>query len=239
MNKLYMIRRSIIIFVLLLSGIALYAQSTLQILQTLVGKTTFPKLPYSYTALEPNIDSVTMRIHYSKHFKAYYDNFKKAVTGTPFENQTVKDLFAGISSAPPAVKNNAGGFYNHALYWEIMAPNSGGIPTGDLSDKIGVTFGGFDNFKKAFTDAAMGRFGSGWAWLIVKSDKSLAIVSTANQDNPLMGNAEVKGTPILLIDVWEHAYYLKYQNRRADYVAAFWNVINWKAVSELYAKAIE
>lgn len=234
-----MMRRSIITFVLLFSGIVLYAQTTLQLLQTPAGKSVFPQLSYSYMALEPSIDSLTMRIHYSKHFKAYYDNFKKAVSGTMFENQTVKELFAGISAAPPAVKNNAGGFYNHALYWEIMAPNSGGMPGGDLSDKIGMTFGGFDNFKKAFSDAAMGRFGSGWAWLIVKSDKSLAIVSTANQDNPLMGNAEVKGTPILLIDVWEHAYYLKYQNRRADYVAAFWNVINWKAVSNLYAKAIE
>jgi len=256
-----MMRRSIIIFILLLSGTALYAQTkiktpvdpvplilsatelyaqnTLQLLQTPTGKIVFPKLNYSYMALEPNIDSITMRIHYSKHFKAYYDNFKKAVTGTPFENQSVKDLFAGIGFAPAAVKNNAGGFYNHALYFEIMAPNSGGMPAGDLSDKIGMAFGGFDNFKKAFTDAAMGRFGSGWAWLIVKSDKSLAIVSTANQDNPLMGTAEVKGTPILLIDVWEHAYYLKYQNRRADYVAAFWNVINWKAVSDLYAKALE
>ena len=234
-----MMRRSIIIFVLLLSGVALYAQTSLQILSTTSGKSTFPKLAYSYMALEPNIDSVTMRIHYSKHFRAYYDNFIKAVAGTPYENQSIKEVFAGISSAPAVIKNNAGGFYNHALYFEIMAPNSGGMPTGDLSDKIGMAFGGFENFKKAFSAAALGRFGSGWAWLIVRDDKSLAIVSTANQDNPLMGNAEVKGTPILLIDVWEHAYYLKYQNRRADYIAAFWNVINWKTVADLYTKAVQ
>ena len=234
-----MIRRSIITFVLLLSWIALNAQTTSQILSTPSGKSTFPKLAYSYMALEPNIDSMTMRIHYSKHFRAYYDNFLKSVAGTPYENQSIKEVFANISSAPAPVKNNAGGFYNHALYFEIMAPNSGGQPSGDLSDKMGMSFGGFENFKKAFSAAALARFGSGWAWLIVKDDKSLAIVSTANQDNPLMGNAEVKGTPILLIDVWEHAYYLKYQNRRADYVAAFWNVINWKAVEDLYAQAIK
>jgi len=180
-----------------------------------------------------------MRIHYSRHFRAYYDNFLKAVNGTPYENQTVKQVFESISSAPAAVKNNSGGFYNHALYWEIMAPNSGSKPTGELADKIDKTFGSFDNFKKAFATAAMTRFGSGWGWLIVKTDKSLVITSTPNQDNPLMDNAEVKGTPILLIDVWEHAYYLKYMNKRADYVAAFWNVINWKAVSDLYAKAID
>lgn len=234
-----MIRRSIITFVLLLSGIALYAQTSLQVLSTPSGKSAFPKLAYSYTALEPNIDSLTMRIHYTKHFQTYYDNFLKAIAGTPYEKQSVRELFANISSAPVAIKNNGGGFYNHALYWEIMAPNSGGMPGGDLSDKIGMSFGGFDNFKKAFSAAAMGRFGSGWAWLIVKPDKSLAIVSTANQDNPLMGDAEVKGTPILLIDVWEHAYYLKYLNRRADYVNAFWNVINWKKVEDLYAQAIK
>jgi Fe-Mn family superoxide dismutase len=233
-----MIRRFIITSVLLLSGIALYAQNTLQLLQTSAGKSVFPSLSYSYAALEPSIDSLTMRIHYSKHFRAYYDNFLKAVAGTPFETQTVQQVFGSISTVPAAVKNNAGGFYNHALYWEIMAPNSGGQPTGELAEKIDKTFGSFDGFKKAFTAAAMSRFGSGWGWLIVKADKSLAITSTPNQDNPLMDNAEVKGTPILLIDVWEHAYYLKYQNKRADYVTAFWNVINWKTVSDLYAKAV-
>ena len=234
-----MIRRSIISIVMFFSGIALYAQTTSQLLQTLSGKAVFPQLTYAYTALEPSIDSLTMRIHYSRHFRSYYDNFLKAVTGTPYESQTIQQVFKNISSAPAAVKNNAGGFYNHALYWEIMAPNSGGKPTGALADNIDKTFGGFDSFKKAFTTAAMGRFGSGWGWLIVKADKSLAISSTPNQDNPLMDNAEVKGTPILLIDVWEHAYYLKYMNKRADYVTAFWNVINWKAVSDLYAKAID
>jgi len=234
-----MMRRFTVTLVLLLSGIALYAQTSLQLLQTPAVNAGFPKLAYAYTALEPSIDSLTMRIHYSKHFRAYYDNFKKAITGTPFEKQSIKQIFAGVSLAPAALKNNAGGFYNHALYFEIMAPNSGGMPTGELNEKIGIAFGGFDNFKKEFTAVAMGRFGSGWAWLIVKSDKSLAIVSTANQDNPLMDNAEVKGTPILLIDVWEHAYYLKYQNRRADYLTSFWNVINWKRVSELYAQATQ
>jgi len=179
-----------------------------------------------------------MRIHYSRHFRAYYDNFLKAVAGTPFETQTIQQVFGSAGNLPIALKNNAGGFYNHALYFEIMAPNSGGQPTGELAAVINQSFGSFDGFKKAFTSAAMGRFGSGWAWLIVKTDKSLAITSTSNQDNPLMDNAEVKGTPILLIDVWEHAYYLKYQNKRADYVTAFWNVINWKMVSDLYAKAI-
>ncbi|MDP4292097.1 MAG: superoxide dismutase [Bacteroidota bacterium] len=215
------------------------AQTTLQLLQTPAAKVEFPPLAYSYTALEPSIDSLTMRIHYSKHFRAYYDNFIKAIHGTSFENLTMSEAFSVISTAPAAVKNNAGGFYNHALYWEIMAPKSGGMPSGMLLNEIERTFGGFDNFKKAFTDAALSRFGSGWAWLIVKGDKSLAITSTPNQDNPLMDNAELKGTPILLIDVWEHAYYLKYQNKRADYVNAFWNVINWKKVSELYVKAIQ
>ena len=234
-----MIRRFIIASILLVSGLALFAQNTLKLLQTPAGKSVFPPLSYSYTALEPSIDSLTMRIHYSRHFRAYYDNFLKAVAGTPFETQTIQQVFGSTSTLPIAVKNNAGGFYNHALYFEIMAPNSGGQPTGKLADKINNSFGSFDGFKKAFSAAAMGRFGSGWAWLIVKTDKSMAIVSTPNQDNPLMDNAEVKGTPILLIDVWEHAYYLKYQSKRADYVTAFWNVINWKTVSELYAKAIE
>ena len=234
-----MMRRCFILIGLLLSGVALYAQTTLQLLQTPSGKSEFPSLSFAYSALEPSIDSLTMRIHYSRHFRAYYDNFLKAVTGTPYESLTLQQVFGNINSAPAAVKNNAGGFYNHALYWEIMAPNSGGKPTGELADKIDKTFGSFDNFKKAFSAAAMGRFGSGWGWLIVKADKSLMITSTPNQDNPLMDNAETKGTPILLIDVWEHAYYLKYQNKRADYVATFWNVINWKAVSDLYAKAID
>ena len=234
-----MIRRCFISIVMLFSGFALYAQTTPELLLTPAGKSIFPKLNYTYSALEPSIDSLTMRIHYSRHFRSYYDNFLKAVAGTPFESKTVKQVFESISSAPAPVKNNAGGFYNHALYWEIMAPNSGGKPTGALAENIDKTFGSFDNFKKAFTGAAMSRFGSGWGWLIVKADKSLAITSTPNQDNPLMDNAEVKGTPILLIDVWEHAYYLKYQNKRADYVASFWNVINWKAVSNLYTKAID
>lgn len=234
-----MIHRFIISIVMLFSGIALYAQTTSLLLQTPSGKAVFPPLTYAYTALEPSIDSLTMRIHYSRHFRNYYDNFLKAVAETPLENRTILQVFESISTVPAAVKNNAGGFYNHALYWEIMAPNSGGKPTGKLAAKIDKTFGSFDSFKKAFTTAAMGRFGSGWGWLIVKADKSLAITSTPNQDNPLMDNAEVKGTPILLIDVWEHAYYLKYQNKRADYVTAFWNVINWKAVSDLYVKAID
>ena len=234
-----MMRRFIITSILLLTGIVVYAQTSLQLLQAPAGKSVFPALPYSYAALEPTIDSLTMRIHYSKHFRAYYDNFLKAVAGTPFEAKTVQQVFENIATAPAAVKNNAGGFYNHALYWEIMGAGGTDQPSVDLGEKIENTFGSFDGFKKAFAAAATGRFGSGWAWLIVTPDKKLAIVSTANQDNPLMNNAEVKGTPILLIDVWEHAYYLKYQNRRADYINAFWNVVNWNAVAALYAKAAE
>jgi Fe-Mn family superoxide dismutase len=179
-----------------------------------------------------------MSIHYSKHFKTYYENLLKAVAGTPLANKTISEIFTNILDVPTVVKNNAGGFYNHDLFWEVMGPNSGGLPTGEVAEAINKSFGSFDKFKKAFDDAAKGRFGSGWAWLIVKEDKSLAITSTANQDNPLMSTAEVKGIPILTLDVWEHAYYLKYQNKRADYVTAFWNVVNWQAVSQFYKIAL-
>jgi len=232
-------RNILLIITFILAAFTTQAQTSLSILQTPSGKSLFPPLPYAYNALEPSIDSLTMSIHYSKHFKAYYDNLMKAVSGTPLAEKTINQIFANITEVPVVVKNNAGGFYNHDLFWEVMGPYSGGLPTGEVAQAINKSFGSFDNFKKAFDDAAKGRFGSGWAWLIVKEDKSLAITSTANQDNPLMSNAEVKGIPILTLDVWEHAYYLKYQNKRADYVTAFWNVVNWQAVAKFYKIALK
>ena len=198
----------------------------------------FSELPYAYDALEPSIDARTMEIHYSKHHRAYFDKFVAAVTGTALEGKTMEEIFSTVSHHPAAVRNNGGGYYNHELFWNVMGPNAGGLPTGELAAAIDKTFGSFDLFKAQFGDAAANRFGSGWAWLIVGADKGLKIISTPNQDNPLMDNAEVKGTPILLLDVWEHAYYLKYQNRRPEYISAFWNVVNWKWVSSLYQKAI-
>lgn len=191
-----------------------------------------PDLSYDYNALEPYIDARTMEIHHSKHHAAYTANFNKAVEGTALEGKSVEEIFAGISSQPVAVRNNGGGFYNHNVYWSVMGPGGGGEPTGALADAIKGAFGSFADFKTLFSNAAATRFGSGWAWLVKKADGSLAVSSTPNQDNPLMDLAEVKGTPLLAIDVWEHAYYLNYQNRRPDYIAAFWNVINWDEVSK-------
>jgi Fe-Mn family superoxide dismutase len=189
-----------------------------------------PKLSYDYTALEPHIDSRTMEIHHSKHHAAYTTNLNNAIKDTPLAEKSILDLLTGISSAPMAVRNNGGGFYNHDLFWKVMGPNGGGLPTGDLADAINRAFGSFENFKTEFSTAAATRFGSGWAWL-VKTKEGLKVSSTPNQDNPLMDVADVKGTPILGLDVWEHAYYLNYQNRRPDYIAAFWNVINWNEVA--------
>ncbi len=196
-----------------------------------------PALAYATDALEPHIDKMTMEIHHGKHHQAYVDNLNKALAGTDGANQKIEDIIKNISKYPMPVRNNGGGHFNHTLYWSIMSPNGGGAPTGDLAKAIDAAFGSFDEFKKKFAEAGMTRFGSGWSWLSVAADGKLLVSSTPNQDSPVMDIAEVKGTPILGMDVWEHAYYLKYQNRRADYVAAFMNVVNWDAVSEKFAKA--
>jgi Fe-Mn family superoxide dismutase len=190
-----------------------------------------PDLSYDYNALEPYIDARTMEIHHSKHHAGYTGNLNKAIEGTDLEGKAIEDILAGISSQSAAVRNNGGGFYNHDLYWSVMGPNGGGEPTGALLESINSAFGSFAEFKTKFSTAAATRFGSGWAWLLKQADGSLAVSSTPNQDNPLMDLADVKGTPILGIDVWEHAYYLNYQNRRPDYIEAFWSVINWENVS--------
>lgn len=195
-----------------------------------------PKLDYAYTALEPHIDAKTMEIHHSKHHQAYVTNLNNAIAGTDAEKMSIEEICKNISKFPMAVRNNGGGHFNHSLFWQVMAPNAGGMPTGDLAKAIETDLGGFEKFKADFTAAGATRFGSGWAWLCVKEGK-LCVCSTPNQDNPLMDIADCKGTPILGMDVWEHAYYLNYQNRRPDYMAAFFNVINWTKVSELYTAA--
>jgi len=198
---------------------------------------TLPNLPYATNALEPHFDQQTMEIHHGKHHNAYVTNLNAAVAGTENENASLEDLLANISKLSPAVRNNGGGHWNHSFFWNILAPNAGGTPTGDVAAAIDKTFGSFDAFKEEFAKAGATRFGSGWAWLVVLADGSLKVTSTPNQDNPLMDVAEVKGTPILGLDVWEHAYYLKYQNRRPDYIAAFWNVVNWNEVANKFAAA--
>lgn len=201
-----------------------------------MAKFELPKLPYAYDALEPHIDKLTMEIHHSKHHQAYVNNLNNAVAGTELEGKSLEELFASISKAPVAVKNNGGGVYNHNLFWTIMKPNGGGLPTGAVADAINGAFGSFDEFKKQFSNAAATRFGSGWAWLVASNGK-LVITSSANQDNPLMDISEVKGFPILTLDVWEHAYYLHYQNRRPDYISSWWNVVNWDEVAIRLARA--
>ncbi len=196
-----------------------------------------PKLTYAYNALEPHIDARTMEIHHSKHHQAYVTNVNNALAGSDAEKLSIEEICKNISKYPAAVRNNGGGHYNHSLFWTLMVPNAGGEPTGDLAAAINSAFGNFEEFKKLFAAAGVTRFGSGWAWLIVKDGK-LAISSTPNQDNPLMDIAEVKGAPILAVDVWEHAYYLHYQNRRPDYLTAFWNVVNWNEVAKLYKAAM-
>jgi superoxide dismutase, Fe-Mn family len=193
-------------------------------------------LPYANNALEPHIDATTMEIHHDRHHNAYVTNLNNAVAGKPEESLSIEEIVKNISKYPAPVRNNGGGHYNHTFFWNILAPNAGGKPTGDLATAIDKKFGSFDALKEEFAKAGVGRFGSGWAWLIVK-DGELAVSSTPNQDNPLMDVAEVKGTPILGLDVWEHAYYLKYQNKRPDYIAAFWNIVNWTKVAELYKAA--
>ena len=197
---------------------------------------TLAPLPYAYEALEPHIDTLTMHIHHGKHHQAYVDNLNKAVAGTDNESKTLEELVKVAGTISPAVRNNGGGHWNHTFFWESLAPNAGGVPSGKLAEAIDAAFGSFDSFKEKFSTAGMTRFGSGWAWLLVKDGK-LELSSTPNQDNPLMDVADVKGAPVLGADVWEHAYYLKYQNKRADYLAAFWNVVNWDIVSERFEAA--
>lgn len=194
-----------------------------------------PALPYAYDALEPHIDARTMEIHHTKHHQAYINNLNAAIAGTDLEGKSIEELMS-VASTNTAVRNNGGGHFNHSLFWNTMAANAGGAPTGDLAAAIDAAFGSFDAFKDQFAKAATTRFGSGWAWLGVKADGSLCICSTPNQDNPLMDVADCKCTPILGLDVWEHAYYLHYQNRRPDYINAFFNVVNWTAVADNYGK---
>ncbi|WP_461641739.1 superoxide dismutase [Labilibaculum euxinus] len=193
-----------------------------------------PKLPYAYDALEPHIDARTMEIHHSKHHAGYTNNLNAAIAGTDIEEQSIEDILANISKQSVAVRNNGGGFFNHDLFWQVMSPKGGGKPSGSLLAAIEKDFGSFDSFKEEFSKAAATRFGSGWAWLVKQSNGKLVVSSTPNQDNPLMDVAEVKGTPILGLDVWEHAYYLKFQNKRPDYISEFWNVINWEEVAKRF-----
>jgi superoxide dismutase, Fe-Mn family len=196
---------------------------------------TLPALPYAFNALEPHIDARTMEIHHGKHHNAYVTNLNNAVAGKPEENLSIEEICKSVSKYPAAVRNNGGGHYNHTFFWTILGPSAEGKPSGALGDAIDSAFGNFDEFKAKFAAAGVGRFGSGWAWLIVDGSGKLQITSTPNQDNPLMDVAEVKGKPVLGLDVWEHAYYLNYQNRRPDYIAAFWNVVNWNEAAKRFA----
>lgn len=198
---------------------------------------TLPELPYAFNALEPHIDARTMEIHHGKHHAGYTANLNKAIEGSPLEKLSIEDILTGLDMNNMAVRNNGGGFYNHDLFWKVMAPNAGGAPTGEVASAIDAAFGSFDAFKEKFNTAAATRFGSGWAWLCVHKGGKVDVCSTPNQDNPLMPNVGCGGTPILGLDVWEHAYYLNYQNRRPDYIGAFWNVVNWAEVARRYAAA--
>ena len=197
-----------------------------------------PDLSYDYDALEPYIDSKTMQIHHGKHHAGYTSKLNAAIEGTDLEGKSIEEILKTLDMSNSAVRNNGGGYYNHCLFWDIMSPNTGGLPTGDLEEAINKRFGSFEEFKSKFSAAAGTRFGSGWAWLCVHSNGDLEVCSTANQDNPLMSGEGCDGAPILGIDVWEHAYYLNYQNRRPDYVNAFFNVINWESVAKKYKEAL-
>ena len=198
---------------------------------------TLPALPYAFNALEPHVDARTMEIHHGKHHQAYVTNLNNAIANTDADKMSIEDICKNVSKYPAAVRNNGGGHFNHSFFWTLMKQNGGGAPSGALADAINAAFGNFDEFKTKFAAAGTGRFGSGWAWLTVGTDKKLAISSTPNQDNPLMDIAEVKGTPILGLDVWEHAYYLNYQNRRPDYITAWWNVVNWEEAAKRFSEA--
>jgi Fe-Mn family superoxide dismutase len=200
-----------------------------------MAKFELPSLPYPYDALEPYIDKQTMEIHHTKHHNAYVTNLNKAIESTDAQNKSLEDIMKSVSKYPVAVRNNGGGHYNHSLFWEIMKKGGGGFPKGDLEKAINSAFGSFEAFKKQFGDSAAGRFGSGWAWLVI-TDGKLTVTSTPNQDNPLMDVADVKGKPVLGLDVWEHAYYLKYQNRRPEYIENWWNTINWDEVSKRFSE---
>ena len=195
---------------------------------------TLPDLPYAFDALEPHIDARTMEIHHDKHHAGYTKKLNAAIENTNLDGKDIEDILSNLDMSNSAVRNNGGGYYNHSLFWEILSPDGGGEPSGDLADAINDAFGSFDSFKEAFSDAAKGQFGSGWAWLCVHEGGKVEVCSTPNQDNPLMPNTGCGGTPILGLDVWEHAYYLNYQNNRGDYVGEFFNVINWDKVSENY-----
>ncbi|MEZ9472291.1 superoxide dismutase [Vibrio lentus] len=197
----------------------------------------FPALPYAYDALEPYIDAKTMEVHYSKHHRTYYDKFVAAISGSELEQQSLTEIFANVSQHSPAVRNNGGGYYNHILYWNCMSQDGGGEPTGELGEAIKSTFGDFQAFQELFAQAAINTFGSGFAWLVVEEGQ-LKIISTSNQDNPWMDTVDSNGEPILALDVWEHAYYISYQNRRPEYINAWWNVVNWNAVLANYAQAL-
>lgn len=203
------------------------------------GAFQLEKLPYGYEALAPHISALTLEMHYSKHYLTYTNNLNKAIAGTPLENLTIEEVLSRLDLNDDAIRNNAGGFYNHSMYWKCMGPKAGGQPKGALSDAITKDFGSFENFVTAFKDAATTQFGSGWAWLVVDRSGKLQVTSTQNQDNPLMRNAIIQGTPILALDVWEHAYYLDYQYKRKNYIDAFFNVINWNKVEENYDATIK
>ncbi len=243
-NLIKMNNKKLIIGILIIFGIVIapfILSSANNDRGNMIKKTTgfiLPPLPYAYDALEPYIDTKTMELHYSRHHAAFVNNLNKALEGTPAINYPIEKILANISAYSVAVRNNAGGHYNHELFWNIMSPHGGGEPAGELAEKINSTFGSFNQLKAELTKAALGQFGSGWAWLILQ-DGNLKITSTPNQDNPLMDIASEKGFPLLAIDVWEHAYYLKYQNRRADYLIAFWNIVNWDYVYERYKDATE
>ncbi len=204
-----------------------------------INKFEFKALPYGYEVLEPFIDKQTVEIHYSKHHKAYYDNFLNAIKATEMESMNIKEIFRMISKYPMAVRNNGGGYYNHTFYWEGMKAHGDGLPSVKLTEAINKTFKTFEEFKKQFSEAGKTRFGSGWVWLCIDNKGLLFIYSTPNQDNPLMDISEKKGIPLLTMDVWEHAYYLKYQNKRPDYIDAFWNVVNWDEVAKRYENALK
>ena len=209
------------------------------IIMNTTNKFEFKPLPYSYDALEPYIDKLTVEIHYSKHHKAYYDNFINAIKGTEMETMDITDIFKNISKYPMAVRNNGGGYYNHTFYWENMKANGGVLPLGKLSEAISKTFGSIADFQKQYSEAGKTRFGSGWVWLSLDDKGNLFISSTPNQDNPYMDVSDKKGIPLLALDVWEHAYYLKYQNKRADYIDAFWKIVNWEIVADRYENALK
>lgn len=198
----------------------------------------FAPLPYAYDALEPFIDKMTMEIHYDKHHRAYYNNFMAAIKDSELEKTPMESIFQLMTSFSATIRNNGGGYWNHEMFWKCMKPNGGGEPTGKLAEMIKNTFGSFEEFKKQFAEAGTKRFGSGWVWLVSGTDGKLFISSTANQDNPLMNTETMRGIPILCLDVWEHAYYLKYQNKRADYISSFWNLVNWEYVQNEYAKSL-